>query len=243
MKSESKMAASNRLDRIKTIGEIAMVVLPAVLIFSTLSSWAKEGVMRSFIVVWGTYGIMMAMIWIGMKSRGRSWKELGLTFSSVSTAEGFRIFGLSLLVFIAGSAAFLIAPMVASLIADLPPTADFSSYEYLKGNLPGLILSLAGVYIVSSFGEELIFRAFLINRISEISSGSRYNVIIAVLVSSIIFGLIHYKWGLLGMLQTGSMGLVMGISYIKLGKRLWILVLAHAYMDTLLFVQLYLASN
>ena len=36
---------------------------------------------------------------------------------------------------------------------------------------------------------------------------------------------------------------VLGICYIKLKKRLWILILAHAYMDTLLMVQLYLASN
>ena len=43
--------------------------------------------------------------------------------------------------------------------------------------------------------------------------------------------------------QTGFMGLVLGICYIKLKKRLWILILAHAYMDTILMVQLYLANN
>ena len=43
-----------------------------------------------------------------------------------------------------------------------------SSYEYLQGNLPMLLLSLAGVYIVSSFGEEVLYRGFLINRLAEI---------------------------------------------------------------------------
>lgn len=47
----------------------------------------------------------------------------------------------------------------------------------------------------------------------------------------------------MGVVQTGMMGLVLGICYLKLRKRLWILILAHAYMDTILMVQMYLAQN
>ena len=47
----------------------------------------------------------------------------------------------------------------------------------------------------------------------------------------------------MGVAQTTFMGLALGICYIKLKKRLWILILAHAYMDTILMVQMYLASN
>ncbi len=65
---------------------------------------------------------------------------------------------------------------------------------------------------------------------------------ISILLSSIIFGLVHYQWGTLGIVQTGFMGLVLGICYIKLNKRLWKLVLAHAYMDTILMLQLYLSE-
>ena len=64
-----------------------------------------------------------------------------------------------------------------------------------------------------------------------------------MILSAIIFGLIHYKWGPMGMVQTGFMGLVLGICYIKLKRRLWILVLAHAYLDTILMTQLYLGGN
>jgi len=45
------------------------------------------------------------------------------------------------------------------------------------------------------------------------------------------------------MVQTGFMGLALGICYIKLKRRLWILILAHAYMDTILMIQMYMASN
>ena len=68
-------------------------------------------------------------------------------------------------------------------------------------------------------------------------------VVLAVILSSVIFGLIHFDWGPMGIVQTGFMGLVLGICYIRLKKRLWILILAHAYMDTILMVQMYMASN
>ena len=66
---------------------------------------------------------------------------------------------------------------------------------------------------------------------------------ITVILSAIIFGLAHYQWGPMGVVQTGMMGLVLSICYLKLRKRLWILILAHAYMDTILMVQMYLAQN
>ncbi len=106
-----------------------------------------------------------------------------------------------------------------------------------------LLLTLGGVYIVSSFGEEVTYRAFLINRICQLGLDEKKGRIIAVILSSIVFGLVHYSWGPMGMVQTGFMGLSLGICYIKLKKRLWILILAHGYMDTLLMVQMYLASN
>ena len=120
---------------------------------------------------------------------------------------------------------------------------NLSIYDYLKHNLGMLFLVLGGVYIVSSFGEEVIYRAFLINRISRFGAWSKHGTAIAVILSSVVFGLAHYEWGPMGMVQTGFMGLALGICYIKLKKRLWILILAHAYMDTILMVQMYLASN
>ena len=128
-------------------------------------------------------------------------------------------------------------------ITGIPENADFSGYDFLRDNLGMFILTLIGVYIASSFGEEVIYRAFLINRISEIGNNTKRAGVVAVILSSVIFGLIHFDWGPMGIVQTGFMGLVLGICYIKLKKRLWILILAHAYMDTVLMVQMYMASN
>lgn len=243
MESQIEKTQSNQHNWIVSIGEILSVFLPAILLIEITRSWVGEDTFRGTIVIWTAYVFMLAMVWIWMKLRGKTWKEFGLTFTRVSPTEGLKIFGLSLLVLVIASLAFISVPILWANFTEIQPNADFRKYDFLKDNLGVLILTLASVYIVSSFAEEVIFRAFLINRISEMTKGTKYRTIIAVLLSSILFGLIHYEWGAMGMAQAGMMGLVMGIFYVKLKKRLWILILTHAYMDTLLLVNLYIASN
>jgi len=48
-----------------------------------------------------------------------------------------------------------------------------SGCNFLRGNLPMLVLVLPGIYFNTSFGEEVIFRVFSINRIAELSKGRK----------------------------------------------------------------------
>ena len=84
---------------------------------------------------------------------------------------------------------------------------------------------------------------YLITRISEMAGNSKNWLKIAVLISAIIFGLAHFAWGLMGMVQTGFMGLALGISFLFVKRNLWVLILAHAYMDTILMIQMYLGGG
>lgn len=89
----------------------------------------------------------------------------------------------------------MVGAIVMANIVGIPEGADMSAYNYLSGNLPMLILALVGVYFVSSFGEEVVYRAFLINRIAELGGGGKTAWRVAVLVSSVVFGFAHYGWG------------------------------------------------
>ena len=240
---ENRSALKTRSSLFFSIGEFFMVFLPPFLIISGMSTWVGEDPIRSMGVVWVGNVTMLLMIWASLKLRGESWADFGLTFRSISFRGGLKVFGLSLLVSALGGAAFIVGGMLMANFAGVPESADYSIYNYLKDNLGMFLLSLGGVYIVSSFGEEIVYRAFLINRIAQLGAGAKHATTVAVVLSSVFFGLIHYAWGPMGMIQTGFMGLVMGICYIKLKKRLWILILAHAYLDTILIVQMYLASN
>ena len=243
MKSTFESTHTKKTTWLYCLGELVMVFLPAFLLIKLTTPWVGEDLVRSYSVVWTANLLMLAMIWTSLKLRGQSWKAFGLNLRPISFKQGIRAFGQSLLVFVFGVSLFVLGAVLVANITEVPESADFSRYDFLKDNLGGLLLSLLGVYFISSFAEEVIYRAFLINRIAEIFKAFKYKHVMAVLLSSIFFGIIHYEWGAMGMVQTGFMGLAMGISYLVLKKKIWILILAHIYMDTLLFVQIYLASN
>ena len=199
------------------------------------NSLARQG------VVWVAYVLMLGMVWLGLRLRGQGWGHLGLSIRLAKRRIVVRAVLQSFVVFVAGVAAFVVGAVVMANIVGMPEAADMSGYDYLRGNLPMFILALVGVYIVSSFGEEVIYRAFLINRIAELCSGGKAAWRLAVVISSIAFGLVHFSWGLTGMVQTGFMGLALGVSYLVVRRNLWVTILAHAYMDTILLLQMYLA--
>ena len=182
---------------------------------------------------------MLLLVWLGLHLRGQSADYLGLSF----TFRGWKAvalgFAKSFAVLLVGLAGFLLGSIVMANITGIPEQADVSGYNYLQGNLPMLLISLAGIYVVSSFGEEVIYRGFLINRVEALLGGSRKAVWAAVVISSVIFGFAHLGWGIVGVVQTAFMGLAFAISFVLLGRKLWPLVAAHAYMDTALIVPLY----
>jgi membrane protease YdiL (CAAX protease family) len=140
-------------------------------------------------------------------------------------------------------AAFVAGSMLATNLAPAPENADMSGYGYLRGNLPMLLVALAAVYVVSSFGEEVVYRGFLMTRLSEIGKGTRAARGAAVVISAIVFGLAHFNWGIVGIIQTTLMGVALSVSYLLVGRNLWVLVFAHAYIDTVLLVQMYLGPS
>lgn len=239
----TKIGTQLKTNTLFKLGEILLLfVLVAALILLVLPL-AGDNLLYKQGIVWSVNILMLLYIWAGIRLRGEDCSSLGLVFKRPTWKQGFRIFLLSLLVFVLAMIGFFIGSIIMVNITGMPQQADMSSYEFLKDNLGLLFLTLIGVYIASSFGEEVIYRGFLITRFSEIGKHTKAAIVIAVILSAVIFGLIHYEWGPMGVVQTFFMGLVLGICYIKLKKRLWILVLAHAYMDTILMLQLYLASN
>ena len=241
---KSKIGTLLLSNKLAQICEILLLFIVAFTIIKFSEPWVKDNLILKQASVWVANIAMLIVVWFGIKLRGETWKDIGLSFKSITPKEGFKVFLWSLLVFLLAMAGFVIGSIIMANITGIPEgSADMSGYDYLKDNIGMLILTLIGVYIVSSFGEEVIYRGFLINRISQIGMSTKKAQWIAVILSSLIFGFVHYEWGPMGVGQTTIMGLALGICYLKLKKRLWILVLAHAYMDTILMLQMYMASN
>ncbi len=225
------------------LAEIILLFLVAFIFIKLVSPLAGDNLVLKQAVVWVGNVIMLLWVWAGLKLRGEGWADFGLSFKFASWRKVGRIFLLSLLVLVLAVVGFILGSIIMANITGIPEDADMSGYAYMKDNLPMFLSTLFGVFIVSSFGEEIVYRGFLINRFMQLGLDGKRGRIIAVIISSIIFGLVHYEWGPMGIVQTGFMGLALGLSYIYFNKRLIIMILAHAYMDTILMVQMYLNSN
>ena len=230
-------SAAARLSEIAGLFVIAGLVIAFGLPLAGENPLARQG------VVWVANVLMLCFVWLGLRLRGQRWSRLGLGVRRVDGRMLWRGLWQSLVVLAAVLVAFGLGAVLMANITGIPEQADLSGYNYLSGNLPLLVLALVGVWIVSSLGEEIIYRGFLITRLAELGGGAKSAWRVAAVVSSVLFGLVHYEWGPMGMVQTGFMGLALAVAYLLLKRNLWVLVLTHFYMDTLLLVQLYFAPS
>jgi membrane protease YdiL (CAAX protease family) len=222
--------------------EVALVFALPIILIQFAAPYAADNLVAIQGVLWIANVLMLLLVWQGLRLRGEGWAHFGLRFGRTSRQSVARAVLLSFAVFVGGLTAYLIGGWVAQLWPSVPAEADLSRYDFLQGNLPMLLLSLLGVYVVSSFGEEVVYRGFLINRIAELKRNGHHMQVFALLGSSLLFGLAHWDWGLAGVVQTGFFGLGLGIAYLLVGRNLWINVLPHGYMDTILLVALYRAA-
>ena len=99
------------------------------------------------------------------------------------------------------------------------------SADFLRGSPAALIITLLMIYVTASFGEEVIYRGFLI-AVLAVWVGTWP----AMLIASAIFGLAHFYQGPGGAAKCGFAGLITGWLFLLTGS-LWAPMLLHAVMD------------
>lgn len=228
--------------RAAKVAELVAFVAVTAVVLAVGLPFAGGDLVATQLVIWVANIAMLLTIALGLYLRRQPPTHFGLSFRLPTLRTAVTTVLLSVVVFLTSALAFAAGAVVTAIIYGRPEQADMSGYDYLQGNLPLFLVSLAGVYVASSFGEEVTYRAFLINRIAELLPDSRHANTVALIVSSLVFGLVHSGWGIPGMIQTTCMGLALGAWYLRLRDNLWINVLAHAYLDTLLLVPLYLQA-
>jgi membrane protease YdiL (CAAX protease family) len=222
--------------------EIACVFLPALAV--VFIGWRVVGtdLFARQAVVWVANLLMLGTVWIGLRVSGQTWEHFGLRIQYTGLRALGRTVLQSIVVLAFALAAFVAGAVVMANVMPAPQGTDMSGYNYLQGNLPMLLLALAAVYVVSSFGEEAIYRGFLITRLAELGGRGNAALYMAVVISAVFFGLAHFSWGIAGVVQTAFMGLALGIAYLVTKRSLGVLILAHAWLDTFLLVQMYAAT-
>jgi hypothetical protein len=105
------------------------------------------------------------------------------------------------------------------------------AYHYLAGNaiaVPGMLFAMI---VGAGFGEETLFRGYLVERFGKLfGTGAGAKILIVALTAG-LFGLAHFHdQGLAGVEQATIVGLVFGAIFAVTG-RIWMLMCAHAAFD------------
>jgi membrane protease YdiL (CAAX protease family) len=118
---------------------------------------------------------------------------------------------------------------------------DLSGFADVEGDLALLGVFVLLSWTLAAFVEELAFRGYLQTRMRDVLGGGRVALVVVVLVTSVLFGVMHSEQGLIGVLVV-TMDAV-AFSVLRYHYRtLWASILAHGFNNTIGFVAFYFAG-
>ena len=184
----------------------------------------------------GVVAVLLAAVtalWLTMR-RGGSPADLGLVRPTRWRTVPLWVLGI-LILFVAAQA---LVPLLLAPFFDTP-APDMSRYDFIRGDALAAIAMALLLPLTAAIPEEIVYRGFLIRQFERLYGNARLGSIVAVLSQALIFGSVHFQWGLGGMIMTSIMGIVWGGAYLLCGRNLWIVILAHSTAHIALILQLY----
>jgi membrane protease YdiL (CAAX protease family) len=165
---------------------------------------------------------------------GSRWADIGLRMPQ-STVRALLwvavLYALSVLIKV-----LVIDPLATA--AGWPPL-NLSRFSELRGNTTLLAGYLLLVWASAAFGEELVFRGFLLTRLEVLLGSGLTATATAVTGQALLFGVAHWYLGLRGVSTAGLIGLSYGIVYVCNGRNLVPLIVAHGLTDSLSLIAIY----
>jgi len=183
-----------------------------------------------------SFSTLTIAIW-RMKVRKITWNDLGLQkpgnlLKTVFVTLGILIAIPILIIVFQKVQNFL--PI--NLSSDTSSQDAVSKFGDLKGNWIHFFKIIPFILLQSAL-EELLDRGFLINWFERLFSTTSFATSIAVLLQAMIFGFRHSYDLSERSITVGIIGLVMGIAYVKFGRNLWPLIIAHGILNTMSMIE------
>jgi membrane protease YdiL (CAAX protease family) len=180
---------------------------------------------------------LLLLAWISLRLRKVQWKQIGFTryrtwattlLLGVACGLGLELFDL-----------FGKQPLLTRLLGKPP---DLSNFAAVKGNLRFALVIIALLWVLAAFGEELVYRGYLMNRVADLGRGTSTGRIVSLFLINALFGFAHYQQGLTGIIEEGSDGLILGLMYLASRRNLAIPIVAHGVCDTIDIALLFLGK-
>jgi membrane protease YdiL (CAAX protease family) len=180
---------------------------------------------------------LLPLAWLSLRLRGLRWRDVGFRV--------YRNWGITLTLGVVAGVAiellelFATQPFLARLTGAMP---DLSEFDRVAGSVKWLSVSLASTWTLFAFGEELIYRGYLMNRIAALIGDTRRGRLIALIFTSLVFGLAHFGQGITGVIENVIDGMILGSLYLAFGRSLAIPIIAHGVTDTMDFLLIFFHS-
>jgi membrane protease YdiL (CAAX protease family) len=225
------------LGRGAALADVLLTVLVSGLLYAAELGLQQIGVVPESGLYTGVItlvGTLLFVIWL-VRWRGEGLAALGLRRPPTwwfIPAWGLAVLGVNV------ALQLTVVPALGALLG--LPAADVSQYAVLRGNLPMFLAVAAGAMFTGGFIEEVVYRGLMVDRLARVFGGGRRGRLLGALACGIPFGLIHYEWGVGGILLTAVMGSTQGLMFLVTRRSLWPLVVAHAGLDLILLAYAYL---
>lgn len=223
-------APGGQSTRLSAAFDLAIVVAVLVVV--------KQALLPYSFVFAGPSSTVSAMI-VGtvlLYRRGLKWSDLGFRWPESWPS----VLGLSVAIFIA----FLVTVAGASALADMlfEDIGTSGRFDFVRGDLAAYLLIMLVVWTHGSFFEELLFRAFIITKLSDALGGMRGAGVLAAIIAAVFFGYRHFYYqGMNGAVVTGAIGLLFGLIYLRLRNTTILpLILVHGAANSIAQTSRYL---
>jgi membrane protease YdiL (CAAX protease family) len=178
---------------------------------------------------------LLLLGWISLRVRGLRWRDVGLARNR--SWPRTLVLGLGTGLLMEAFELFVSQPLLARLTGKQP---DFSDLQSIHGNIKLLSLGVALAWTLAAFGEEMVWRGYLMNRVASLGKQFRMAWAGSLIAVNLLFGYAHGHQGITGILDEGLMGVILGLVYLGTGRNLSVPIIAHGVADTVDVVWLFI---
>jgi membrane protease YdiL (CAAX protease family) len=167
------------------------------------------------------------------------WKNISIKYLGLFKPKNWLItilIGLGMGIFIQVFGIYVLSPIKEwiGIAQEIP-----ASYAAIEGNNSKLIIYLVVAWTTAGFGEELIYRSFFLGQFVSVFENLKNKWVLSLIISSIIFGFLHFNNGIDAIIGTTVNGFIIGLVYLKTGRNIWAAYVTHAVANTVGFLIIY----
>lgn len=180
---------------------------------------------------------LLVFAWLSLRLRKLRWHDVGL--SRYRSWPITLVAGVGVGLLLEAFQLFVSQPILVHVLRKQP---DLELFRALRGDVKWTLLAIAGAWTLAAFGEEMVYRGYLMNRVADLMNRTRWAWIVSLIVVHVGFGLAHAYQGITGIIDEGLAGLLFGVVYLRNGRNLAVPIIAHGLGDSIDFLLIFLGK-